>query len=129
MDILRSHTDRSGYDLLLEVDGVERHVQLKSSFDGAKTARQKINVRLAEKPSGCVIWVFFDRKTSKLTDFRWFGSGPGKPLPELGDRIGKHTKGDKDGYKAQRPAIRVVNNGSFERVPSMSGLFDRLFTR
>ena len=39
MDILRSHTDRSGYDILLEANGVERHVQMKSSFVGAKTAR------------------------------------------------------------------------------------------
>ena len=50
MDILRSHTDRSGYDILLEADGIQRHVQLKSSFVGAKTSRQKINVKLANRP-------------------------------------------------------------------------------
>lgn len=32
MDILRSHTDRSGYNILLEENGIERHVQMKSSF-------------------------------------------------------------------------------------------------
>ena len=66
MDILRSHTDRSGYDILLEANGVERHVQLKSSFVGAKTAIQKINMRLADKPSGCVVWVRFQRDTFEL---------------------------------------------------------------
>ena len=81
MDILRSHTDRSGYDILLEAEGVERHVQLKSSFVGAKTATQKINVRLAEKPSGCVVWVRFQRETFELAEFLWFGGLPGEPLP------------------------------------------------
>jgi len=54
VDVLHSHTDRSGYDLLLEANGIQRHVQLKSSFEGAKTSRQNINIRLAERPSGCV---------------------------------------------------------------------------
>ena len=127
MDILRSHTDRSGYDILLEANGVERHVQMKSSFVGAKTARQKINVRLADKPSGCVIWVRFDPGTLKLTEFLWFGASPGEPLPELGDKIGKHEKGDQHGYKAHRSSIRVVNKGRFEVVPDVEGIADRLF--
>ena len=127
MDILRSHTDRSGYDILLEANGIERHVQMKSSFIGAKTARQKINVRLADKPSGCVIWVRFDPESLKLTEFLWFGAQPGEPLPELGDKIGKHEKGDQHGHKAQRAAIRVINKGRFERIPDVRGLADRLF--
>lgn len=127
MDILRSHTDRSGYDILLEANGIERHVQMKSSFVGAKTARQKVNVRLAERPSGCVVWVRFDPETLRLVEFLWFGALPGQPLPDLGDRIGKHEKGDQHGYKAQRNAIRVINKGRFELVPSMPDLADRLF--
>lgn len=128
MDILRSHTDRSGYDILLEANGVERHVQMKSSFVGAKTARQKINIRLADKPSGCVVWVRFDPETLELADFLWFGAAPGAPLPDPGDRIGRHAKGDHSGYKAERAAIRVINKGRFERVLSMSELTDRLFS-
>lgn len=127
MDILRSHTDRSGYDILLEANGIERHVQMKSSFIGAKTARQKINIRLSDKPSGCVIWVRFDPKTFEFAEFLWFGAPPGEPLPDLGDKIGRHEKGDQHGYKAQRAAIRVINKGAFEIVPSFSKLADRLF--
>jgi len=127
MDILRSHTDRSGYDLLLEANGFERHVQMKSSFDGAKTARQKINIRLSDKPSGCIIWVRFDQETFKLTEFLWFGALPGHPLPDLGDRIGKHSKGDQHGHKAERPDIRTLNKGRFDLVASMPELSDLLF--
>ena len=127
MDILRSHTDRSGYDVLLEAGGIERHVQLKSSFIGAKTARQKINVRLADRPSGCVIWVRFDSETLELVDFLWFGAEPGKTIPDLGDKIGKHTKANKDGHKSNRSAIRMLNKGQFQTVPTIAKLADRLF--
>lgn len=127
MDILRCHTDRSGYDILLEANGIERHVQMKASFVGSKTARQKINVRLADKPSGCVIWVRFDPETLELSEFLWFGASPGEPLPELGDKIGKHEKGDQHGFKARRSSIRVINKGRFERVPDMAEIADRLF--
>ena len=59
VEVLRSEVDGSGYDLLLKFDGILRHVQLKSSYRGAKTGVVKINAALARKPSGCVVWVFF----------------------------------------------------------------------
>lgn len=91
VDVLHCHTDRSGYDIVLEAGGVERHVQLKSSFEGAKTRRQKINIRLAGKPSGCIVWVRFDPATLEQTGWLWFGDGPGQPLPDLGDRGWRST--------------------------------------
>ena len=127
MDILRSHTDRSGYDILLEAGNIERHVQLKSSFVGAKTSRQKINIKLADRPSGCAVWIRFDENTLSQTEYLWFGAKPGEPLPELGDKIGKHSKGDKDGHKAQRESIRLVNKGRFQTLKSISELADHLF--
>lgn len=127
LDVLRSHTDQSGYDLLLEAGGIQRHVQLKSSYNGAKTARQSINVRLTEKPSGCVVWVWFDPATLEQTSFLWLGAAPGEPLPSLSDRIAKHTKGNSIGVKAARPSIRVVNKGAFEAVAGFEALASRLF--
>ena len=57
IEVLRAEVDRAGYDLVLECNGVLRHVQLKSSHRSAKTRDVKIHVNLAEKPSGCVIWI------------------------------------------------------------------------
>lgn len=127
MDVLRSHTDRSGYDLLLEAAGIQRHVQLKSSYIGAKTAVQKINARLAERPSGCVVWIRFDPGTLEQTGFLWFGASPGDPLPDLGSRVGRHTKGDMTGYKATREWIRIVPRGRFEVAGSICLIADKLF--
>lgn len=127
VDVLHCHTDRSGYDVLLEANGIQRHVQLKSSFEGSKTARQKINLRLTEKPSGCVVWIRFRAATLEQTGYLWFGGLPGEPLPPIGERIARHTKGDREGTKAERPGVRVVGRGSFSSVNGTSALADLLF--
>jgi hypothetical protein len=38
LEVLRPEVDSGGYDLALEFKGVTRHVQLKSSFTGARCA-------------------------------------------------------------------------------------------
>ena len=119
--------DRGCFDLVLEANGVMRHVQLKSSHRTAKTSRVTINVALARKPSGCVVWIRFDPVSMELGPFLWFGGAPGAPLPPLGDRVGKHTKGDRNGVKAERPNIRILNRGEFEVLPSMDAVVLKLF--
>src|SRR5690348_14610471 len=84
VEVLRAEVDCAGYDLMVETDGIARHIQLKSSYRGAKTAVVPINMSLAQKPSGCVLWVQFDPKTLDLGPFHWFGGAPGEPLPPLG---------------------------------------------
>jgi hypothetical protein len=127
MEVLRASVDNAGYDLVIDCNGVMRHVQLKSSFIGAKTARQKIHTNLVSKPSGCVVWIYFDPETIDLGPFLWLGGVPNQPLPDLGDRIAKHTKGDRTGLKAERPMHRVVNKGEFTRLQSMDDLIGVLF--
>src|SRR5580765_8179803 len=53
VEILNPQVDDAGYDLVLEANGVVRHVQLKSSHAGSSTGDVKVSLRLAEKPSGC----------------------------------------------------------------------------
>lgn len=128
MELLRPQVDDGGYDLVLEANGVVRHVQLKSSDHGSSTAQVGINVRLGEKPSGCVIWLRFDAATLVLGPFLWFGGSPGEPLPDLsGFRVGKNAKGDAQGVKRKRPNIRVVPKGRFDSVTTTGALAERLF--
>jgi len=77
-EFLRPEVDSGGYDLVIAFKDIIRHIQLKSSHRNAKTARQNVNISLAEKPSGCVVWVVFDEDTLKLVEFRWFGGGAGQ---------------------------------------------------
>jgi hypothetical protein len=130
LEISKPEIDRAGHDIILESNGITRHVQLKSSARTAKTARQKIHVDLAEKPSGCVIWVQFDPHTLEMGPFLFFGSGPSKPLPSIDDfPVAKHTKGNARGVKKERPHIRVVAKGRFRRVETIDELYAILFGR
>ncbi len=127
LDILHCHTDFSGYDVVLEANGIQRHVQLKSSHNSAKTASQKINVKLREKPSGCVIWIRFDEDTLNQTNYLWYGCENGGPLPDLGNAVVRHSKANTDGVKLERPGLRKLNKGAFNEVDSIGVLADMLF--
>jgi hypothetical protein len=128
VEILSPEVDNSGYDVVLECNGVLRYIQLKSSFIGSKTARQNLNLRLAEKPSGCVVWMYFDAETLTLGPFYWFGGEPGGQFPDISDlKVAKHSKGDASGTKNERANIRVLPKGRFEKLAGMAEVAARLF--
>lgn len=53
---------------------------------------------------------------------------PGGPLPPIHDaKVARHTKGDQDGYKAERPNIRELNKGHFIRHETIQEIFHALF--
>jgi hypothetical protein len=127
VEVLHAAVDYAGYDLVLESGRVVRHVQLKSSHRNSTRKCVDVNIALAAKPSGCVIWVFFDEATMEIGPFLWFGAAAREPLPDLGARIGRHSKGDREGNKKHRPAIRELKHSRFERVPDMESLAAKLF--
>lgn len=127
IEVLRAEVDKGGYDAVLEVNGILRHIQLKASHKTAKTREVGINIALARKPSGCVIWMQFDPENMDLGPFLWFGAEPGAPLPDLGDRVGKHSKADSKGTKAERPNIRQLRRSRFETLSSMDSVVGALF--
>lgn len=127
-DVLKPQVDDGGYDLVVEVEGIIRHIQLKSSKRGATTRIQKIHQRLRKKPGGCVIWIQFDDRKFELGPFLWFGGPPGERLPCLsGFKTARHTKGDSTGKKLERPAIRVVPKGRFTKLEDIAEVVEHLF--
>ena len=127
VEIARAHTDAFGYDLVLNCNGITRHVQLKASVSGGSTARQNINVALAEKESGCILWLVINQKSLKLDGFLWFGGQANAPLPVLGEKTARHSKGNSEGDKLERPNIRVLNKGRFEKLDGIEEVFSYLF--
>lgn len=127
VELLKAEVDAGGYDLVLECNGVTRHVQLKSSYRGAKTSRVNIHVGLQRRDSGCVVWIMFDPTSMQIGPFLWLGNPPGQPTPEFGDRIGRHSKGNQHGHKAARPNIRIVSKAEFIELATMQELADALF--
>ena len=127
IEVLHPEVDRAGYDIVFEANAILRHVQFKASYHEARTQRVNIHTDLARKPGGCVIWIRFDPKTLGLGPFLWFGGPPGEPLPPLGNKIGRHTRGNREGNKAGRENIRVVNKGRFAVLETIDDVAKALF--
>lgn len=128
LEISRPEVDRAGYDLVAENGGCLRHIQFKGSVMGATTATQTVHVALAAKLSGCVVWVYIDEDSLTLGPFLFFGGEPGRPLPCLKSfRVSKHTRGNAQGVKAERPDHRTVPRGKFETLNTIEELWSRLF--
>jgi len=130
VEVLRAEVDASGYDVVLECNGFLRHVQLKTSMPDKK-GRQPVNIALAEKPSGCVVWILRneDHKSCRMSlSYLFFGDTPGKPLPSMeGFVVARRPTPKKDGSKPLRQSIRLVPKGQFAVVPSTRKLVERLF--
>ncbi len=129
VEVLHAEVDGAGYDVVLEYQSVVRHVQLKATRAGGKRASVGVSTKLTDKPSGCVIWVHFTPALALATPFYWLGHEAGSPLllSDLGDRIGRHTKGDSKGHKALRQGIREVPKRRFALVENVPELVSRLF--
>src|SRR5258706_15210321 len=96
IEVLKSEVDRGGYDVVLESNRIIRHVQLKSSFRGSKVREVDVSTKLLRKPGGCILWLEFNRGTLAIERYYWFGSKAGTALPDLGERISRHSKGNTE---------------------------------
>ena len=131
VDALRSEVDAAGYDIVFECGNILRHVQLKASESGGKTARQTINTRLGEKPGGCVVWVVY---RERIADHRldlsylWFGGNPGEYLPDLGEQVGRNPRSNAESRNEGRYALPLRAGGLDRRAggaplwPAVRGL-------
>jgi hypothetical protein len=127
IEVLKSEVDRGGYDVVLESNSVIRHVQLKSSFRGSKVREVDVSTRLLRKPGGCILWLEFDPESLAIEHFYWFGGKAGTALPDLGVRISRHSKGNSEGEKSERPVHRVLTRGRFEALADISEVVEKLF--
>jgi hypothetical protein len=125
-DVLRQDVDNAGYDLIIEANGIIRHIQVKTSYENAKAAVQKVHLNLQHKPCACVIWIIYDRTTLDILSYRLFSNGR-DALNLSGFRTAKHTKGNRDGVKAARPNIVEVPKSRFKAISSTDILAEELF--
>ncbi len=127
VEVLRSEFDAGGYDLVMSHRRIVRHIQFKTSTVGGKAASIKAGLKLMEKPSGCILWIVVTPGLD-LQSYLWFGGPPGDPLPDIaGMKVAKHTKGNADGLKAERPNQRIIPRSRFERLDSLDDILERLF--
>lgn len=128
IEVLKAEVDSGGYDVVISSSGIIRHIQLKASYMGASTSSQKVQLSLGSKQSGCVIWMQFDPDTLDLGPFFWFGGEPGQPLEDIsGKKVAKHTKGNAEGVKLERPNLRVLKKADFTMLVTIEDVVSRLF--
>jgi hypothetical protein len=125
VEVLRSEFDAHGYDLIMGRGKIVRHIQLKTGVRG-KPGQVSIASALADKPSGCVIWIQVD-KCLVMTSFWWLGGNPGEPLPSLGVRPVKRIGRTADGVRPIREKHRMVNGSAFRQVDKVGDVLDLLF--
>jgi hypothetical protein len=128
IEVLKSEVDRGGYDVVLEANGIIRHVQLKSSFRGSTVREVDVSTKLLRKPGGCILWLEFDSENLVIERFYWFGGKAGAALPDLGPRVSRHSKGNSEGVKSERPIHRVLTRGRFVALEGISDVVERLFS-
>lgn len=126
-EVLRGDFDLDGHDLVIEAGGVMLYIQLKGIAAGGKSRHVQVNTRLQTKTSGCVVWMTYDPESLAILGLRWFGGTPGERLPDLGERVARHTRANRDGVKGQRPNIRILPASRFEILPDVAALAHRLF--
>jgi hypothetical protein len=131
IEVSKAEIDNSGYDLILECNKVIRHIQLKCSDEKSKTNVQKINKKLSDKPSGCIVWIVRkvdEEHSSYKLRYLFFGGEPGQPLHSLDNyNTAKHSKGNAEGTKVLRPNIKQINKGVFIKVDHTKDLLNKLF--
>ena len=127
VQVLRPEVDRNGYEFMLGHERIRCSVQLKSTYRGGNANEVTVNRHLENEPSGCVIWMMFDKDTLELGPFLWLGGPPGEAMAELDGKVGRHTKGDRNGVKAERPNTRIFPKSRFRRLATIEEVAAALF--
>jgi hypothetical protein len=127
LEIATAEIDNKGFDVVLTVDKVTRHVQLKCSKLGAKRRNIDVNVNLFDKPSGCVLLCEYDASDLEFAGFYFFGNAPGKRLPDIRKMpVALNPRRSLAG-RTQRKNVRNLPKKRFERVDTVEGVAKRLF--
>jgi hypothetical protein len=106
---------------------IVRHIQFKTTMVNGKAAYIKSSLKLMDKPSGCIIWIFVT-KNLDLHSYCWLGGHPGAQLPDIRNmRVAKHTKANAKGKKAERPDQRIIPRSRFDSLGSLDEVLERLF--
>jgi len=126
VEVLRSEFDTHGYDLVLARGRVVRHIQFKTGTS-RKPGDVSVALSLADKPSGCVIWIQL-KAGLEMASFFWFGGAPGEPLPPIGEYVVPlRATHNKLGERPPRQNHRLIPAAKFRALASLDEVLEALF--
>ena len=124
VEILRTEFDARGYDLVMSRGAIVRHIQLKAQAAG----KVSVASALAEKPSGCVVWIGLNKETLELGSFMWYGGSPGKPMPDISAHSNpKCVTHTAEGVRPLRKNNYILTPGAFTKLKTLDEVIVRLF--
>ena len=128
VEVLRSEFDAHGYDLVMARGPVVRHIQFKTGKT-KKPGDVSLSLALAQKPSGCVIWIRVSDDLG-MGPFFFFGGPPGERLPRIEHYPSPlRATHNKDGVRPERINHRSVPGSEFRVLESLDDVLDALFGR
>ena len=129
VEVLRSEFDAHGYDVVLSRGKLVRHVQLKASI-ADKPTDVSVARALADKPSGCVVWIKVSLDLKTMGPYFWYGGRPGEPLPAI-DHLDPPLRAthNKDGERPERKNHRSVRGSVFKPLATLEDVIGELFGR
>ena len=126
VEVLRPEFDAHGFDLVMQRGPIVRHIQLKT---GTQKKPRLVSVprALAEKPSGCLLWIHITDELD-MGPFFWFGDLPGKPLPLIdGYAIPRRPTHTKAGIRPSRHNHRLIPHSAFKPLQTIDDVLKALF--
>jgi hypothetical protein len=126
VEVLRPEFDAHGYDLVVARGRTVRHVQFKA---GQARRPKKVSLAraLAEKPSGCAIWISVSPALD-MGPFFWLGGSPGEPLPSLAEHsASRRPTPNKNGERPVRQNHVDVPARAFSKLDTLDDVLVALF--
>jgi hypothetical protein len=131
-DVMRGDVDHYGYDLVIEANGILRHIQLKGITAAAKEEGKKgkggkewgqgwhCNDNLWELGSGCIVLLKHEEHCSKISGIKFFGGPPGKKLSEA-PTLDTKDPPEPRAVKGKKPSKKVWVTQSYFGEPLKKG--------
>lgn len=131
LQILNSEVDDSGFDIVLALDARARYIQLKQTHAEKTPPHVSVCLSCSSMPGSCVILVAHNLHDLSIAHFRFFGSTPDCPMPDISAGAKSVVPGRRntEGERKQREGYRNVPLSRFCPRLNQSQLLDMLFPR
>jgi hypothetical protein len=129
IQILNSEVDDSGFDIVLALGNRARYIQLKQTHSEKTPPHVSVRLSFATMLGSCVVLVAHNLHDLSIANFRFFGSAPDLPMPDISAGARSIVPGRRNaaGERKRREGYRNVALRRFSPTLSSSQLLDMLF--
>ena len=128
LHIYNNEVDDAGFDLVIGLGSIVRHVQLKARNTTGRARSISAHTALASAQGGCIVWMFFSTDTLTIEHYRFFGQPSGEAMSDISHLPEVLTqRRNIRGQRTVRPHHRTVRRSDFSQPLSTEELIDALF--